>query len=89
MKIWLTRVANCSSVSVSIVFTGLWLTDQFNSLGISLQGAVALAVGISLTNVIAVNLMDLARKSRGRTAPLRWRSHVASQCANLWTHPKV
>src|SRR5271168_3761637 len=67
MKIWLTRVANCSSVSVSIVFTGLWLTDQFNSLGISLQGAVALAVGISLTNVIAVNLMDLARKSRGRT----------------------
>jgi len=89
MKIWLTRVASCSAVSISIVFTGLWVTNQFDRLGISLQGTVALAVGISLTNVIAVILMDLMRKSRGRTAFFRWRSHVASQCANLWTHPKV
>jgi hypothetical protein len=89
MKIWLTRVASCSGVSVLIVFAGLWVTSQFNRLGISLEGTVALAVGISLTNVIAVILMDLMRKSRGRTDPLRLRSHVASQCANLWTHPKV
>ena len=89
MKIWLTRVASCSGVSVSIVFTGLWVTSQFDRLGISLEGTVALAVGISLTNVIAVILMDLARKSRGRAEPLGLHGHVVSQCANLWTHLKV
>jgi len=78
MKTWLGRVASCSVVSISIVFMGLCVMNRFNSIEIGLQGTLALAVGISFTNVVAVILMELARKNHRRAEPVRFRSHVVS-----------
>jgi hypothetical protein len=78
MNTWLGRVANCSAVSISIVFAGLCVMNQFNGVEIGLKGTVALAVGISLTNVVAIILMDLVRENRHRAEPPRFRSHTVS-----------
>jgi hypothetical protein len=64
VKNWLSRVANSSAVSVSIVFAGLWASGQFTSLGMGVREKVALAICISLTNAAIIPLVDVMRRIR-------------------------
>jgi len=72
-------------MSVSIVFAGLWVSGQFDRLGMDFQRGVALALAIGLTNAAAILLMDFARRTRPGAGPAWSAGHFASSQANART----
>jgi hypothetical protein len=50
--------AGCTAIVVAVLAT-LWLSGVFGDLGLSLNGVIALLIGITLTVLLGVGLMAL------------------------------
>jgi hypothetical protein len=48
----------CTAI-VAAVLAGLWLTGVFGDLGLSLNGVIALLIGVTLTVFLGIGLMAL------------------------------
>lgn len=65
------RVAGSCAVSVTIVLAGLLVMDGFTDLAFDLKDIVALLLGVTLTNLVAIALMDLVAENRRAVAKVQ------------------
>lgn len=59
MRRWLVTFTLASVLSIAVVLLALWALDGFESLGIGLEGTIALMGGITATIALGVALMAL------------------------------
>jgi hypothetical protein len=56
---WPVMFALACTAIVTVILAGLWLTGVFGDLGLSLNGGIALLIGVTLTVFVGVGLMTL------------------------------